>query len=211
MNCTSLRWPGVRLLLACLGGLVFAGCTTTAAQLQTVHEAFPDPVQVASGADIPTEAAKTMVYEVAFEDVFRLASLSASQAQLNVEDVQKRDGFIFATRSAMLMPPVGNQGTTPHRFFYVISIKELAARRTQVRIAAKVQGKCERLTGGARAIFAVTSFGITEAMLAGLGNPQAECDALNSPNWALDKRSAEPEMAQFMVFLRNNLLAARLL
>ncbi|CAN5255699.1 hypothetical protein BH09PSE6_BH09PSE6_12590 [soil metagenome] len=188
------------VLLSC-----FACCPTPAAQLAEVQEVFPDAAQVSSGVGIPPEAMKTAVYEASFEDVFRVANVSASQAQLNVEDVQKKAGQIFATRSVMI---TFQQDSTAARYFYLISVKEMAAKRTQVRIAAKVQGKCERLGAGFRAFTGVFTLGVSEIALAPMAS---QCKDLSSPNWALDRLSAETEMAQFQTFMRNSLIAAGLM
>ncbi|CAN5269774.1 hypothetical protein BH10PSE17_BH10PSE17_28770 [soil metagenome] len=184
---------------------MMAGCATPPAQLVQVHEAFPDPSQVATGTGIPPEATKSAIYEASFEDVFRVANVSASQAQLNVEEVQKKAGQIFATRSAMI---TFQQSSTAARFYYVISVKELAAKRTQVRIAAKVQGKCETIGSGFRVFTGVLTLGVSEL---GLGPLASQCKELSTPNWALDKFSAETEMGQFQTFMRNSLIASGLM
>lgn len=191
--------------------LALSGCATSPDRpLQSsAREAFPDMSQAASGNEVPAEAMKVAVYEAGFEDVFRVASVSASQAQLNVEQVDKNNGLIFATRDAMLLAGVtAYDQPSPHRFFYVISVTELDAKRSQVRVVAKVQAECKKIRGGGRAAMGILSFGMSELAFAPVNK---SCDRVTQTRWAEGTHTAALELGQFQVFMRNNLLAAGLL
>ncbi|KLD76795.1 hypothetical protein FZ025_13645 [Xanthomonas hyacinthi] len=192
--------------------LALSGCASTPNRpLQSsAREAFPDLSQAVSGNEAPAEAMKVAVYEAGFEDVFRVASVSASQAQLNVEQVDKKNGLIFATRDAMLLPGISAYDQpSPHRFFYVISVTELDAKRSQVRVVAKVQAECQNsVEGGNRALLGALSFGMSEIALAPIRHA---CERITHTRWAQGTWTAALEMGQFQVFMRNNLLAAGLL
>lgn len=212
------NWRGLsarRRALALAAGmlvLLCSGCTslymTKEVPLATTDQAYPH-LAAPNKAEIPPEATKMAVYEAAFEDVFRFANVSASQAQFEVETVDAGKGLIFATRSTMMSPfQQYAPPPSPHRFFYAIQVKELAAKRTEVRIMAKVQGKCQTSNGAFRAFTGVFTLGVSEMALAPIS---AECKAITVPGWALGFHSTEQEMGQFQTFLRNNLLVAGLL
>jgi len=214
MSTTACTHFPMRVALILALAAAAAGCASSPkVQLADVREVFTDPKQLASGAGVPAEATKTAVYEVPFEDVFRLANISASQAQLSVEEVQKNAGLIFATRAIMKSAAgFGTGAPTPHRFFYAISVQELGPKSTRVRVMAKLQGKCEtdvEFWGGPTyTLLAIGSVGIGPLMGSSINK---QCEALRVPHWAINQDSAETEISQFFVFLRNNLLAARLL
>lgn len=191
--------------------LALSACATSPDRpLQTsARQVFSDTSQAVSGNGVAAEAMKVAVYEAGFEDVFRVASVSASQAQLNVEQVDKKSGLIFATRDAMLLPGVSAYDQpVPHRFFYVISVTELDATRSQVRVVAKVQSECKKVRGGGRAVMGIFSFGMSEIALAPLNHT---CDKVSQIRWAQGTHTAALELGQFQVFMRSNLLAAGLL
>lgn len=191
--------------------LALSGCASTPDRpLQSsAREAFPDLSQAVSGNGVPAEAMKVAVYEAGFEDVFRVASVSASQAQLNVEQADKKNGLIFATRDAMLLAGVtAYDQPAPHRFFYVISVTELDAKRSQVRVVAKVQAECKKIQGGGRALMGIFSFGMSELAFAPVNK---NCERVTQTRWAQGTFTAALEMGQLQVFMRNNLLAAGLL
>lgn len=206
-----------RRLLPAVAALCMAGCISTPplADLAPLEDVFPQAPAEAEYASIPQQAVKTAVYEAPFEDVFRLASVSASQAQLNVERVDRQGGVILATRATMMAPDTVMNGgeLLPHRYYYVIRVKELESRRTEVRVAAKVQGTC-RITGGKnRAILGVMSLGMSEVAGAGalFGAEDKACREVMTPRWAAGRQSTEPELANVQTFLRNHLLAQGLI
>lgn len=215
MSIVAFTQALARVALILASAAAAAGCATvTKVELAEVRDVFSDRSQLATGNGVPPEASKTAVYDVPFEDVFRLTNLSASQAQLSVEDVQKNAGIILATRSVMKDPSGMGSAPTPHRFFYAVSVQELAPKSTRVRVVAKMQGKCQTSTEsvpGGSAMYAfvtVSTLGLGHMALAPLDK---RCKELRQPHWATDKDSAEQELSQFFIFLRNNLLAARLL
>jgi hypothetical protein len=186
-----------------------SGCSTVDSKRFGVHEAFPDFDEVSLGG-APDEAMKTASYEASAADVFRLIRQSATQANLKVEDVQQRNGSVFATRSTTLQMRLSGfePMMTPTQFFYLINVKELGPGRSQVTIAAKVQQQCEMKRGFLRALEVVASVGFSEIFYT---TSAGHCEDLNNPHWATDDRSAEPEMAQFLTRLYAELLQARLI
>lgn len=201
-------------LAAVLLGLALSACMSAPSlqpkQFMTLRQAFPDPATRMPPTTLP-DAAVFSAFDASFEDVFRLASVSASQAQFHVEEQYKSEGLILASRS-VLMRPHGTAAekaqpswaSTPHLYFYAISIRELGPKQTEVRLAAKVQGKC----GLWPASLKFASLGIGVPMM---NQENAHCEELSKGMWATDAHTSAAEMKQFLIFLRNNLLAAGLI
>ncbi len=203
--------PIFKVLIGFFAILATAGCAGARLQpdrLMGIQDAFPKGTDTSPPAAF-SEAAKTNVLEAPYEDVFRAASVAASQAQFNVEHVQKSRGLILASRPVK-MRPHGTSADYPewqitdHAYFYAVSVRELGPKRTEVRISAKVQGRCGMWSAG------------MYVMTGGLGtayfNEQnARCRELSSGMWAIGSHNTAQEMGQFLTFLRNNLLAAGML
>ena len=168
------------LMTACV-----APATDVMPQFMTVQEAFGP-----SGSDEPpkdSKAIKTNIFDASYEEVFRAASVSTSQAQFEIQSEDKHRGVILATREVQ-----GSGYWFPRIFFYSIRLKELGPKRTKVTIVAKVQAACTRFNWG------------------GASETNALCDKVSKGAWA-DLGGiflAAPELSQFMIFVRNNLLAA---
>jgi hypothetical protein len=202
----------IRPCAGLIGGLALAGLLGACAPMQqnTLQEhartAFPDLPGVVTGQGVPSTAMKVADYAVSYDDAFRAANISVSQAQLNVEEVDKKKGQILATREAQQMGSNGRPIET--RYFYAISVTELGAKRSRVRIVAKVQAPCFAYNSAQRLMYDVGSFGTTELVNAAVFPVFKDCKEYQQPNWP---HATPPELGQFQVFVRSNLLAAGLL
>lgn len=176
-------------------------------RFMTVDQAF-DP---AGGYTPPAEnpdAMKKSIFNVPFEDVYRAVEVSMSQAQFNVESENKAGGVILATRTVEM--PIGiyySDMSTPYRhtFFYAASVKELGPRKTEVTIAAKVQGQCGV---GNKAAITLMTMGVTAGSV---GTWEENCFKLAGGMWVAGKYHQDKEFGQFLTFVRNNLIAAGVL
>jgi len=207
-----LSLSAVRSRAALIGALVLPGLLVGCIPLQRntlrdhAREAFPDLSGVVTGNGVPNSATKVADYAVSYDDAFRAANVSVSQAQLNVEEVEKGKGSILATREAQQAGGDGQPRVT--RYFYAISVTELDGKHSRVRIVVKVQAPCYAYSPVQRLLYDVGSFGATEAVNATVAPVFANCKDQEQPNWP---PATPPELAQFQVFVRNNLLAAGLL
>jgi hypothetical protein len=160
-----------------------------------VGEAYSSKDYLQNTEQIPQDSFKKMLFQAPYEDVFRAASVSASQAQFSVEEEKKAEGVILATRTAKEQPPqiypMSPVNQQPHQrnYYYAILVKEKGPKSTEVVIMAKVQGKC-----------------LTELLIS-----PAVCKAYATPHWASGHDNAMQDLNQFIVFLRNNLIAAGLI
>ena len=185
----------VSILFLILCFFVPLGCGTW------VPERFVRPGEAYSSKDylhteqIPQDSFKKMVFQAPYENVFRTASVSASQAQLSIEEESKGEGVILATRIVQALPPQnlpispGNKLSHQRNYYYAILVKEKGAKSTEVLITVKSQGKC---------------------LIDPLCNTSA-CKAYAIPHWATGHDHAMQDLNQFMIFLRNNLIAAGLI
>lgn len=192
------------------------GCTTVPDggnfRFKSAVELFEESAAM-DWSTIPAEANQMTVLPVAFADAFRAATVSATQAQFNIEKIDARQGRLLALRDLRAAWNPGNPNSiTSMRYGYLIQLREQGPKLTEVRIAAKVQAYCEAVSGAGRVFFAVTTFGITEAVDgANTWSANDRCKALPAGIWARRPLDSQQEMGQFMNFVRNNLLAAGLL
>src|SRR3569833_493054 len=206
-SLSAVRWHA-----ALIGGPMLAvllvGCTPMQRNTVQNHarEAFPDLSGVVTGNGVPESATKVADYAVSYDDAFRAANESVSQAQLNVEEVENKKGSILATREAQQAGGDGQPRVV--RYFYAISVTALAANHSRVRIVAKTQAPCYAYSPVQRLMYDVGSLGLTETENTTLVPVFANCKDYERPNWP---PATPPELAQFQVFVRNNLLAAGLL
>jgi hypothetical protein len=162
---------------------------TLTSHLMTAQEAF-DPSHTSDGP--PPGWIRKVVLDASYEEVFRAASIAATQAQWDVEKQDKQAGIVLARRLVKSEPVAVSWGSeyAPHAHFYRISVTELAAKQTEVAIVAKVQALCVVQHG---------LFGI------GAGKDNENCRKLSAGKW---EGADSPEVSQFIVLLRNNLIAA---
>jgi len=154
--------------------------------------------------DTPQDNMLSSVYEASFEDVFRLAKVSASQAQFLIEKSDKNNGLIYASKSTRLGVHIasktpseqvgGRTGGTVNseRRYFLIRVKELTGESTEVTIANKVQYECTVQTG----------------------NPIVDptpCYQMSEVHWPVGPQKDSTPMEMFHQFLNNNLISAGLL
>jgi hypothetical protein len=163
-------------------------------RLMTAEEAF-DPSHTSGGP--PADWIKKVVLDASYEEVFRAASIAATQAQWEIEKQDKHAGIVLAKRlvEGEAVPISWGTEQSTHAHFYRITVTELAAKQTEIAIVAKVQAHCSlqkhRLLGPSRDK---------------IEKDNEYCRKLAAGMWRSVAGSAE--VSQFMVFLRNNLLAA---
>ena len=93
---------------------------------------------------IPADSYKRVTYEAPYEDVFRIANISATQAMFSVESIDKSKGIIFA------MKVTQEQGVWNYnacgspknekRYFYAIKVTEIGPETTEILVLSKTQG-----------------------------------------------------------------------
>jgi hypothetical protein len=189
----SMVWCGLLVL-------TITACMSTEllpARFMTAEEAFPSSDQ--SEPPAGSEASNKSVFNASYEEVFRASSVSAPLAMLQIQKEDKHSGVILATRS------VSTAGM--RMYFYSIRVKELGRKRTEVTIVAKLQGKCTPHPGIATALD-VATVGMVHGALS---EEQKDCEHLIAGLWAEGKFSSAQEMSQFMIMVRNNLVAAGVL
>ena len=200
-----------RVLLAISIIVVMSGCAIypednlQPSRLMTIGQAYPNLEAMAPPAAF-ADSSRVTTYQAPFEDVFRIASVTASQVQFYVEDTQKSRGVILASRSAMMQPKGTMSGhlTTEHQYYYAILVRELGPKRTEVRISSKVQGKCAMWHGSMH----VASLGTLSSQIV---QDNERCEKLSKGMWASGAQTSVVEMQQFHTFLRNGLIAAGLI
>lgn len=187
-------WHSACVLFVILCCIALTGCGTWLPErFVRPDEAYSAKEYLQNTDQLPYDSFKKAVFKVPYEDVFRAASVSASQAQFNVEEERKADGVILATRIIQERPPhdgaPGNQRPHQRNYYYAIVVKERGPKSTEVVIMAKAQGKC-----------------LADPLMG-----TAQCRAYAIPHWATVYDNATQDLGQFMTFLRNNLIMAGLL
>lgn len=168
---------------------------------------FAESVNVFSQNQIPSDAPQnskmSMIYKASYEDVFRMAKVSASQAQFLIEKSDRENGYIYASQStrrgvhiATLTPSEqvgGRTGGTvvSEKRFYLIRIKELTGESTEVTIVNKVQYECRY----------DDDF---------LTDPKP-CDQMSQVHWPVGPQINITNLENFHKFLNNNLISAGLI
>jgi len=196
-------WPRFLSRAVIVASMFIAGGCVTWVYLQpqvhTAEEAFAESsrdVQPPQGSP----AVKSAVFDASFEQVYRAASVSTSQALFELEKEDARAGRIFAKRIAEheAIPVSWGTESTTHTYFYKITVKELAPKKSEVTILARVTATC------------ALSHSIDRMMSTAekLEADDNHCRALSAGTWA---GNAQPQLSQFMVLVRNNLIAARAL
>ncbi len=184
-------WLGVVLSLAFLTG----GCATTLPEhWSNAKEAYPGTQAMVPPADKPG-AFEGATFSTAFEDTYRAASVSASQAMFDVTDEDKSAGYILAEQV-----PQGKPGL---HYYYAIKIDELGAKKSRVTIMSKVQIQCVTFNAATD----IATLGLLPAVQHGTGETDEKCRENSEVHWGGDAG----QIKQFMSFVRNNLIAAGVL
>jgi hypothetical protein len=185
---------------AVLLGLL-AGCGTAkqypAEGLTTVDKVFDVASPAAAAGAAPAESRKSSTFKASYADVFRAVVVATSQNQINIENEDRSRGYVTGTRAIQMVPPIRrcpnseslNGRALPLRYFYIVVVRERAAKSTEVVAAVKTQGTC--WTGNC--------FDSVD---------KEACGAYSKPHWATQQENPDESLTQLMVFIRNNLIAA---
>jgi hypothetical protein len=176
-------------------------------QWMTSEEAF-NPSHNGNSPD--PDAVKKVVIDSSYEEVFHAASVAVTQAMWEIDKQDKTAGVLLAHRIAE--EPItknyrfrDNRCTAPaftslcmpekHMYFYRVKINELSAKQTQVVLEGKVQGYC------------ISSCTPILGMAKTWCNDYKEsCRELRAGKGL--NANDQQEISQFVVLLRNNLIAA---
>src|SRR5208337_590042 len=177
-------------------------------QWMTSEEAF-DPSHNGNGPD--PDAIKRVVIDASYEEVFHAASMAVTQAMWEVDKQDKTAGVLLAHRITdepfskkfsldhpqASAPAWASLCSTPtkHLYFYRVKTNELSAKQTEVVLEGKLQGYCN--------LHCSTVFGVGKSFCR---DYKENCGELRMGIWL--KANDQPEMSQFVVLLRNNLIAA---
>lgn len=197
-----------RLIPALMALLILTGCASTKLpeKWASTSDAYPDEASLQPPEGLE-DAYESAIFPAPYEDVYRAALISASQANLNVTHEDKSAGRIFAKRVLDYAPSVFTTGGhAERRYFYAVVLDELGPKSVKVTIMAKAQGACEM---GAPPLVDIATLGTTAAMDAGM-NVKELCLYYSQPHWATDFDHSAKELNDFMVLVRNNLIAAGL-
>lgn len=172
----------------------------------TMNQAYL-PNEIPSSSSAPPESIKKSTFEAPFEDVFRAVTVSASQAQFNIESSDKSKGMILAERIAPT-GRVGDNNVTQTKFFHAIAVKEVGSKVTEVTILSKAQTRCGYQSAGTHVGLTILTFGIWLLFIPPMVALDNQCKDAAKLHW--DTMSLE-RLTQFMTFIRNNLIAAGVL
>jgi len=223
MTNSSLWRPGVRirefrsaialcllLFLMLCGVALLLNAKTKDEDIEwlTSEQAF-DPSHNGNAPD--PDVIKKVVFDASYEEVFHAASNAVTQAMWEIDKQDKAAGVLFAHRvvnepitkyypvvnkkcgvqlyASLCLPKV-------HKYFYRVKTNELSAKQTEVVLESKLQGYCD--------LHCSAPFGLA-------GRPwcneyKQSCGELRA-GISL-KANDQPEISQFVVLLRNNLIAA---
>ena len=171
-------------------------------KFSTIQEAYPSDKVFDHLEGIPVDSYKKVAFEAPYEDVFRVAKVSATQAMFNVESVDKSKGLILAMKATQEQGVWNyNACGTPKndkRYFYAIKVIETGSTTTEVIILSKTQG-ASCYAGGA-------SVGTVVGKGFGLFNKK-KAEAYASVHWSTNLQ----DLLQFLTLIRSNLIAAGLI
>jgi hypothetical protein len=140
---------------------------------------------------------KKVMFDASYEEVFRAATTAATQTQWEIEKQDKHAGIVFAKRLAKeTIPIAGRMETTVVSHLFRVTVTELGAKETEVVIAAKTQWFC--IPGKHYLLSPLSKDQIKE--------DNERCQKFREGMW--EGATGLPEVSQFVVFLRNNLIVA---
>ena len=189
------------IILTLALGVGLGGCATGPSVLpdtfSNVIQAYDDGAYLNPPANIPADSSKRVTLPVSFEDAYRATIVSLTQAQMSIESEDKARGVVLAQQILQSVPGFqptnnfNNQRSQERRYFFAIVLKEKEAELTEIIAYARVQGRC---------YFTAQSFG--------LPNDKENCQKYAAVHWAEGVDSAQNNLSQFIILLRNNLIAA---
>jgi len=159
-----------------------------AAQVKMTSEQAFDPSfpQYVPSPD-PTTTTKKVALDASYEEVFHAASNAVTQSMWELDKQDKTAGVLFAH--------MYQQDQHMERYFFHVMIKELSAKQTEVALEGRLQ---ETLMPCPKSIWLK-------------GNSGCKAINENSRRYALGiwlPAETNPQLSQFVVLLRNNLIAA---
>jgi len=151
---------------------------------------------------------RKVVIDASYEEAFHAASVAATQAMWDVDKQDKTAGVLLAHRIVDeplgKVFPDGPQGGTRygvpgrHLYFYRMKANELSAKQTELVLGGRAQGYCGLL--GSPPTLSVKAYKSEWAEY------NQKCGELRAGMWL--NANDQPEISQFVVLLRNNLIAA---
>lgn len=163
-----------------------------------VDEVFPPDKPPILPPDIPSDSYKKMVFNAPYEDVYRAAEVSATQAILSIESSDKAKGVIKAELIKQIT-------AGEWHYFFEIALKEIGPKSTEVIVTSKEQGSCNIRTQGYVCCLGIMTVGLALAMEPARNK---KCEEISSVRWATGNTNVMQEMTNLMTFIRNNLLQA---
>ena len=201
--------PAMRIISLIVLACFLMSCTVTVPKrFATLEEVYPPNASLTPPPDAPLDSFKKGTFEAPYEDVFRAVSVSASQAQFNVESTDKARGLILATRVMMVRNLGESRTSEPRQYSYAIMVKENGPKSSEVMVLAKVQQSCTRMSF-LSGMSGILGFGVLLiATLPIYLLDKTTCDKAATVQWATGEFTTLQEMTQIMTFTRNNLIAA---
>jgi hypothetical protein len=197
-NCCN-----VMIVLFCVVFFVFLyGCFPRGIVLpdkfSTLKEVYPSDDVFDNLEGISPDSHKRVAYQAPYEDVFRIANVSATQAMMSVESINKSTGIIYAMKVTQ-EPGVWNYSAcgsaiNEKRYFYAIKISETGPETTEILILAKAQGAA-CYAGGA-------SVGTVVGSGMGLFKKE-EAEAYATVHWSKKIQ----DLLEYFNLIKNNLIA----
>ena len=194
-----------QLLLAAGFATGLSGCSLQ----QWYPERFDTIEEVYAGEDqqqfvqAPPASRISAEFDAPYADVFAVAERSVTQNQWNLYSSDEATGTILATRATkgQFRTPNGPVPADRH-YHYLIRVDEESGSVSSLAAVAKTQGACKQIN---RAAFGAMTFGISEASF---GSAMKNCKESGSKTtWAQGEASVKGELDNFVILMRNNLIA----
>lgn len=171
-------------------------------RFSTLKEVYPSDDVFDNLEGIPADSYKRATYQAPFEDVFRIANVSATQAMMSVESINKTTGIIYAMKVTQ-EPGVWNYNAcgsakNEKRYFYAIKVSETGPEATEILVLSKAQGAA-CYAGGA-------SIGTVVGSGMGLFKKD-EAEAYATVHWSTKLQ----DLLEYFNLIRNNLIAEGLI
>lgn len=171
-------------------------------RFSTLKEVYPSDDVFDNLEGIPPDSYKRATYQAPYEDVFRIANVSATQAMMSVESINKTTGIIYAMKVTQ-EPGVWNYNAcgsakNEKRYFYAIKVSETGPEATEILILSKAQGAA-CYAGGA-------SIGTVVGSGMGLFKKD-EAEAYATVHWSTKLQ----DLLEYFSLIRNNLIAEGLI
>ena len=167
-------------------------------RFSTLKEAYPSDDVFDNLEGVPPDSYKKVTYQAPYEDVFRIANISATQAMFSVESINKSAGIIYAMKITQ-EPGVWNYSAcgsakNEKRYFYAIKISETGSETTEIIVLAKAQGAACYAGGASVGTVVGSGMGLFK---------KDEAEAYASVHWSTKLQ----DLLEYFNLIRNNLIA----